>query len=128
MPPVSARGARTAACRREVRLADFIDHDVIGMSEGSAISSTLERVAAEAHRSIRMRIRVSSFASMMAMIDKGIGIGLMPEQVATSFSGNRRFRRVAIAADWAVRRFVLCHQAGPALSSAAQAVVEVLAG
>ena len=116
------------ARRREVRLENFIDHDVIGMSEGSAISSTLERVAAEAHRSIRMRIRVSSFASMMAMIEQGIGVGLMPEQVATSFSGNRRFRRVAIAADWAVRRFVLCHQAGPALSSAAQAVVEVLAG
>lgn len=115
------------ARRREVRLEDFIDHDVIGMSEGSAISSTLERVAAEAHRSIRMRIRVSSFASMMAMIEQGIGVGLMPEQVATSFSGNRRFRRVAIAEDWAVRRFVLCHQPPAALSSAAQAVIDVLA-
>lgn len=115
------------ARRTRVRADDFLDCDVIGLSEGSAIASTLERVAAEAQRSIRMRIRVSSFASMMAMVEQGIGIGLMPEQVARSFRGNQRFRRVAIDEDWAVRRFVLCHQSAPALSSAAQAVVEVLA-
>lgn len=115
------------ARRKRVRPEDFLDYDVIGLSEGSAIASTLERVAAEAHRNIRMRIRVSSFASMMAMVEQGIGIGLMPEHVARSFYGSRRFRSVAIEQDWAVRRFVLCHQPAPALSSAAQAVVEVLA-
>ncbi len=120
--------AHALARRREVRLEDFIDHDVIGMSEGSAISSTLERVAAEAHRSIRMRIRVSSFASMMAMIEQGIGVGLMPEQVATSFSGNRRVspRRHRRGLGRAPLRAV--PPATGALSSAAQAVVDVLAG
>lgn len=116
------------AGRARVRLADFLAFDVIGLSEGSAISNTLERVAAEASRTIRMRIRVSSFASMMAMIEQGIGIGLMPEQVAKSFYGSRHFARVPIAEDWALRRFVLCHQAAPALSSAALAVIGVLAG
>ncbi len=115
------------AGRRSVTAEEFLDCDVIGLSEGSAIASTLERVAAEAQRSIRMRIRVSSFASMMAMVEQGIGIGLMPEQVARSFYGNRRFRRVAIAEDWAARRFVLCHQPAAALSSAARAVIDVLA-
>ena len=110
-----------------VRATDFLDCDVIGLSEGSAIASTLERVAAEAQRGIRMRIRVSSFASMMAMVEQGIGVGLMPEQVARSFYGNRRFRHVEISEDWAVRRFVLCHQPLAALSSAAQAVIDVLA-
>ena len=81
----------------------------------------------EAQRSIRMRIRVSSFASMMAMVEQGIGVGLMPEQVARSFYGNRRFRHIEISEDWAVRRFVLCHQPSAALSSAAKAVIDVLA-
>jgi DNA-binding transcriptional LysR family regulator len=109
-----------------VRAEDFMDFDVIGLSEGSAVSGTLERVAANAQRSLRIRIRVSSFASMMAMVEQGIGIGVMPERVARSFRGHPRFRRLAIAEDWAVRRFVLCHQPAPALSSAARAYVEVL--
>ncbi len=122
VPAAHALAGRTSACA-----ADFLDCDLIGLSEGSAIASTLERVAADAQRGIRMRIRVSSFASMMAMVEQGIGIGLMPERVARSFYGNRRFRRVAIDEDWAARRFVLCHQPAAALSSAARAVIEVLA-
>ena len=114
------------ARRRAVRLADFLAYDLIGLAEGSAISGTLERAAMEAHLPIRMRIRVRSFASMAAMVDQGLGLGLMPEAVATTLAAGKRYRHVRIAEDWAVRRFVLCHQLDGALSSAAMAVVDVL--
>jgi DNA-binding transcriptional LysR family regulator len=115
------------ARRKCVRLADILAYDVIGLAEGSAISSTLARVATEANLSIRMRILVSSFASMMAMIEQNIGIGLMPDAVAESFAGNRLFSRLRIDDDWAVRAFILCHQPLHSLSSAARGVIELLA-
>jgi DNA-binding transcriptional LysR family regulator len=115
------------ATRKGVRLADILAYDVIGLTEGSAISSTLARVATDANLFIRMRILVSSFASMMAMIEQNIGIGLMPDAVAESFAGNRRFSRLHIDDDWAARAFVLCHQPSHSLSSAARSVIELLA-
>ena len=114
--------------RRRVRLEDFLGYEVIGLGEGSAISSTLARMAAEVNYSLHMPIRVRSFESMTAMIAEGIGIGVMPKAVARAFAAGRRFCRLDIDGDWAARRFVLCHQPALAMSSAALTVVQALSG
>jgi len=116
------------AGRRSVRLEDFLAYEVIGLGEGSAISTTLARMAAEASCALHMPIRVRSFESMAAMIAQGIGIGVMPQAVARGFAGGKSFCRLAIDGDWATRRFVLCHQPEQAMSSAALTVVQALAG
>ena len=115
------------ATRRSVRLEDFLAYDVIGLGEGSAISSTLARMAAEVSCALHMPIRVRSFESMTAMIAQGLGIGVMPQAVAKAFAGGKPFCRLPIEGDWAARRFLLCHQPVAALSSAAQAVIKALA-
>lgn len=114
------------AARRSVRLEDFLPYDVIGLTQGSAISTTLARMASEAQHSLRMRIHVGSFDSMTAMIAQGIGIGLMPQAVAQSFAGGKAFRRLRIDDDWAARRFTLCHQPAASMSSAAMTVAAML--
>ena len=116
------------AHRRRVRLEDFLAYEVIGLGEDSAISATLARMAAEANCSLHMPIRVRSFESMTAMISEGIGIGVMPRKVARAFAAGKRFCRLDIEGDWAVRRFVLCHQPAQSMSSAALTVVQALAG
>ena len=115
------------ATRRSVRLEDLLAYDVIGLAEGSAISTTLARMAAEVSCALHMPIRVRSFESMTAMIAQGLGIGVMPQAVAKAFAGSKPFCRLPIEGDWAARRFLLCHQPVAALSSAAQAVIKVLA-
>jgi len=109
-----------------VSLDDILCWDVIGLNEGSAISITLERQAAEAGRMLHMRMRVGGFDSMAALIAQGAGIGVMPQAVARSVAGGSRFSRIAIKGEWASRRFVLCHQPQATLSLAAQSVVQVL--
>ena len=118
--------AHALAGRRNVRLEDFLSYDVIGLGEGSAISSTLARMAAEVSCALHMPIRVRSFESMTAMIAQGLGIGVMPQAVAKAFAGGKPFCRLPIEGDWAARRFLMCHQPVEALSSAAQAVIKVL--
>lgn len=114
------------AGRERVGIEDIVDWDVIALEDGSAISISLERQAAEASRVLRMPIRVGSFDSMAAMIAQGVGIGVMPEAVASSIAGSAAFGRLTIDGPWAARRFVLCHANGSALPSAAQSVARVL--
>ncbi len=75
-----------------------------------------------------MRVRVGSFDSMIAMIAGQIGIGIMPASVAAMFARGKAFRHLAIDETWACRRFVLCHQPQTELSSAARALIPLLAG
>jgi DNA-binding transcriptional LysR family regulator len=114
------------ASRRSVRLDDFLPYDVIGLTQGSAISTTLARMASEAQHALRMRIHVGSFDSMTAMIAQGIGIGVMPQAVAQTFAGGRAFKRLRIDDSWAARRFTLCHQPVASMSSAALTVAAML--
>ncbi|ROR16443.1 DNA-binding transcriptional LysR family regulator [Comamonas sp. BIGb0124] len=114
------------ASLRDVALDDFIQRDLIGLTEGSAISTTLYRLAAQARRTLRMRIRVGSFDSMVAMIAQGVGIGVMPHAVAQSFMPGHAVHALAITGEWPQRHFLLGHQIGTALATAATAVISLL--
>jgi DNA-binding transcriptional LysR family regulator len=118
--------AHPLAERESVTLEDILPFDIIGLSEGAAVSLSLGRLAAQANRVLHMRIMVRSFQSMAAMIAESIGIGLMPQQVAVLLAGDNLFRTVPIEGDWATRRFVICHQPRHAMSSSGMALVEAL--
>lgn len=123
---VVARG-HALARRRQVKSEDVLDCDLIVLGESSAISIGLERLAEEAGRVLRMRMRVGGFDSIAALVAQNLGGGVMPEAIAREVAGGSRFVRLPIAESWAQRRFVLCHRPHGALSSAALSVLEVLA-
>jgi DNA-binding transcriptional LysR family regulator len=111
-----------------VSVGALLEHDLIGLTEGASVSITLGRLAARAERPLRMRIRVGSFDSMAAMIAAGIGIGLIPEAVAEQIASSSRFAHLPLADEWAMRRFVLCHQPRESLARAADSVIASLTG
>lgn len=115
------------AGRARLGAADILGCDVISLGEGSAIAIALERLADEAGRILRLRMRVGGFDSIAALVAQGLGIGVMPQAVARSVAGGARFVRLPIDGDWASRDFLLCHRPSDALSGAARSVAEVLA-
>lgn len=115
------------AARAAVTLEDILAHDLIALNPGSAISIAVERAAAELQRTVQMRIRVDSFDSMAAMIEAGVGVGVMPQAVAERIAGDARFARVAVDAPWAQRSFMLCEQPQGTLPAVAQGISRVLA-
>lgn len=115
------------AGRAQVALEDMLAFDLIALNPGSAISLMLERAAAEIQRSVHMRIRVDSFDSMAAMIEAGVGIGVMPQAVAERIAGDHRFARLAPDAPWRERSFMLCEQPAGTLPPVAQGISRVLA-
>ncbi len=110
----------------EVTLDDILPHDVIGLSEGAALSLTMGRLAAQASRILHMRVLVRSFQSMAAMIAEDMGIGLMPQAVAQLLAGSGQLSLIPIKGAWAARQFVICHQPVHAMSNSGLAVVQAL--
>ena len=120
------RSGSPLANRDEVGIAELLNFDIIGLTEGSSISVTLGKLAAERHRSLSMRIRVGSFDSMIAMVAAGIGVGVMPEGIATTLAKAPALVQVAIVEPWAHRRFLMCRQSDTDLSGAAQTIFDFL--
>lgn len=123
---VTPAGHALAVCER-LRIAEVLPYEFVGLSEGTAIAATLQRAAAKYGVTLRNRIRVTSFDSMLAMIRAGIGVGLMPRAVADLFAATDEFRRIPLDEPWTARQFVLCRQAVGDMSSAAVTVAEFLA-
>lgn len=115
------------AARPDVTLDDILPYAVIGLTDGSAISLLLGRLALQSSRILHMRIRVSSFDSMTAMVAARIGIGIMPAGVARILADSPRFRTIDIDAPWASRQFLLSHLPVDTISSSALAVIDLLA-
>ena len=118
--------AHPLAALLSVTLEDILPHNLIGLSEGAAISLTLGRLAAEKNRILHMRMMVRSFQSMVAMIAEEIGIGLMPTKIAAKLAGSPQFCCIPVAEHWATRSFILCHQPAHAMSLAATTILQAL--
>lgn len=110
----------------QVTVRDLFAYDVIGLTEGSAISIALGRLANQSERVLHMRIRVGSFDSMTAMVAAGVGIGVMPLNVARVLADGERFRVLPIEGDWATRQFALSHLPQDSISSSALTVIDLL--
>jgi DNA-binding transcriptional LysR family regulator len=107
-------GARTEASFLEV-----LDENIVGMHTGSATSVLLGRAASLADRPLNLRIQVTSFDAMCMMISCGLGVGILPERVASRNARTLDIRVVALTDEWAHREFRICVQRGRSQSVAA---------
>jgi DNA-binding transcriptional LysR family regulator len=120
------------AALKKVSVEDILGCDVIGLTEGSAISIALGRLANQVDRPLHMRIRVGSFDSMTAMVAAGVGIGVMPSGVARALATGKRFRILPIddgnnvEGIWPTRQFLLCHPPAGDISSSTVSILDVL--
>lgn len=120
-------GAR--ARRRPVPFAEALaGGDFVGLAQGSALAEHLGRQAARLGRPLRPRVRLRGFDAICRMVERGVGIAVVPEPAA------QRCRRAGMAiaalplADaWAVRRLMVCVRRLDALPLHARRLVEHLA-
>jgi len=113
--------------RKSVKLAQVLDHDVVGAHPGSAMNNLLTKAAAELGRPLRLRIQVSSYDALCLMVAAGLGIGVMPRKSAQLFLPSLKIRCVSLDEAWAARKLVLCMRDLAALSPAARLLVQHLA-
>ncbi len=122
---VVPQGHRLAASTQ----CDFsaaLDHDIVGLHANSSIGLAMQRAAARAGRSLRLRIQVTGLDAMCRMIDNGLGIGVLPDRAFALMSGVGALRAVALQDDWARRELRLVARDFSALPVTARMLVEHL--
>jgi DNA-binding transcriptional LysR family regulator len=96
------------ADREQASLEEALEYDFIGMHKGSALNELLIREASRLKRKLRLKMQVSSYDAVVAMVRGGMGIGVIPAGVIDALDRPSRLKFVKLLEPWARRDLVLC--------------------
>lgn len=114
------------ARRPSLSYVDTLDQPSINVSPGGQLDQLLRRHAALLGRLPSYRMQVSSIDAAARLVVAGLGLAILPVEVATPHAGAGRLALVPLAEPWAVRRFVLVTRPTPLLSAAARLLAQSL--
>lgn len=107
-------------------IAQALEHDFVGLHDGSAINQELMRAAQTCGQALRCRIQVPSYDALSLMVAAGMGIAVMPRLVAERYQQLDRIRMLALHEPWARREIRICVRSLDSLAPAARLFVEHL--
>lgn len=96
------------AKRTSIAFAETLDHDFVGMAEGSSIQKYLESHATKAGKRIHYRVRLRGFMAVSRLVESGVGIAIIPETAARRCMETMRLKIVSLTDIWATRQLMLC--------------------
>lgn len=110
----------------EIRFDQTLDYDHVGLPPATAVHTMLRRAAAGVGRTISYRVIVSSFDAAFRVVAAGLGISVVPLEVAASSGSQPGVRTIPLTDLWAKRRFILCFRQFDMLQPAGRRMVEYL--
>lgn len=119
--------AHPLASARRVSFAQTLPYEHVGLPAATAVHTSLARAAAIIGQPVNYRAIVSTFDASLRCVVAGLGIAVMPREVAEPVAGSAGVKVVPLTDPWAQRRFALCFRDAQALSPAARLLVEHLA-
>ncbi len=111
---------------KQVAFADVLDEPFVGLRTGSAINLQLAAEAARVGRSLRLSIQVTGFDALCLMVERGFGIGVVPQGVFRLYSAALDIGTVALVDAWAERELQLAVRDIEQLPAAARRLVDHL--
>lgn len=117
--------AHSLARRRGIAFAEALDHDFIGLTKGISLGEHLAAHAPLGKR-VKARVRLGSFEAVCRMVERGLGISVMPEVAVIRCQKTMNIRRIPLSDEWATRRLTLCVRKLEELPAYARQLVEHL--
>lgn len=125
---VAVQEAHPLAAREHCRFEDTLDFDHVGLPAQTAVHTMLARHAAILGQTAKYRAVVSTFDASLRCVRAGLGLAIVPAEIAAPFVPTFGLRVVPLSDEWARRRFAVCFRNLESLSPAARLLVEHLAG
>ena len=91
------------ARRSKVAFAEVLDHDFVGLDRASALQRFLADKATRAGRPLRLRIQLRSFDGVCRLVERNVGVGIVPETTARWAAKTMAIRAVQLTDAWALR-------------------------
>jgi DNA-binding transcriptional LysR family regulator len=104
-----------------------LTYEHVGLPPSTAVHTMLQRAAASTGKTLSYRAIVSSFDAAFRVVAAGLGISVVPMEVAATWQPVFGIKVIPLVDAWAERSFVICFKSFDALQPAAQRMVEHLA-
>ena len=115
------------ADRGEVFLEEAIDYEFIGYFPRHSYEAFLDLAQRSLSRPLTVTFQVRDYEARCSMVAEGLGIAMIPQQVARAHARALGLARVGLRDDWAMRQFFVCVRDESTLAPAAAALLKHLA-
>jgi DNA-binding transcriptional LysR family regulator len=112
--------------RRKIAFREALDREFVGFAAGSPMQDLLNYHAFRAGRRLKLRIRLNGSDLMCQMVEKGIGVAILPETAARRSQQSMAIRVIPLTDTWALRPLTICVRSFRSLPAHAQRLVEFL--
>jgi len=106
--------------------ADTLAHDHVGLPANTAVHTMLARAAAIIGKPIYYRAVVSTFDASLRCVQAGLGVAIVPREIARRAEDLSRMTLIPLTDVWAKRQFAVCFRKFEQLSPAARLLVDHL--
>jgi len=112
--------------KRKIAFREALDREFVGFAAGSPMQDLLNYHAFRAGRRFKLRIRLNGSDLMCQMVEKGIGVAILPETAARRCQRSMAIQAIPLTDTWAVRQLTICVRNFRSLPVHAQRLVEFL--
>jgi DNA-binding transcriptional LysR family regulator len=112
------------ARRAKIGFAEVLDYDFVGLDRASALQRFLADKAGRAGRSLRLRIQLRSFDGVCRLVERNVGVGIVPETTARWAAQTMAIHAVELTDPWALRDLTICVRDYKALPPYARQLVD----
>jgi len=110
----------------EIKLGQALDYDLVCMSRTSSNFLFLRETAHKMGRGLRARLHAHSFDAVLALVQLGVGVALVPRSVVQAGQKTRALATVPLVEDWSKRELTLVVREDARLPGFTQAFVRFL--
>jgi DNA-binding transcriptional LysR family regulator len=123
---VIAATAHPLAERNVIGFAEALEHEYVGLEQGSASYTFMTQAANALNRVVRARIHVGNFEALCSMVEANVGIGMLPGSAAYRYAKTMNFHIIPLTDSWAVRDIRLCVRSHSKLPPFTRELVQLL--
>lgn len=123
---VAMTPAHALARRPQLSYAETLDQVAVGVAPGGLMDQLMRRQAVLLGRVPAHRMQVSSIDAACRIVAAGLGVAVLPREVAVPHAGAGRLALVPLSDAWAERRFVIALRPPPLASASARLLAEHL--
>ncbi len=116
------------ARQTSIRFAEIVDEPFVGLSSASALQDHIDAHARSLGKALNLRIRMKTFEGLCEMVAQGVGLSIIPLDIARRQQRRHGYRTLALSDGWARRQLCLCYRDWQTLSAPMRSLLEHLGG
>jgi DNA-binding transcriptional LysR family regulator len=114
------------ASSQTVTFEETLDYEYVGLAEITPIQCFLNQIAFSLRKRLKLRVQLSNFEAISSMVERNVGISIIPESAALRHQETMRIRIIKLSNQWAARDLKIYFRNRRELPIFAQDLIDLL--